>query len=258
MRRTGSLTDAATDLLLGSRCVGCLRPGRLLCADCALALDVPARSAWPTPVPAGLVTPWTAADYADTARALVLGHKEQAMHGLRRPLALLLARAVAAALADAAAGSAPVVLVPVPSRTATVRTRGHDPTWTTTRLAARLLRGTGYDLSAMRMLHLRPGVADQSGLDAVARAANLGGSMCCPTASVRRLRARHTRAALVVCDDVLTTGATAREAQRALEATGLRVVAAATVAATRRRLPPRGGAHSETSGVALSWGPRMA
>jgi predicted amidophosphoribosyltransferase len=227
--------DAAVDLLLGSRCVGCDRPGRLLCPACTGLLSGPARVAWPSPVPPGLVTPWAAAEYAGPARALVLGHKERAMHALRGPLARLLARAVAGALEDAGLAAAPAVLVPVPSRSVTVRARGHDPTWTITRGAARLLRHAAYDASALRMLHFRARVADQSGLDAAGRAANLAGSMCCPTSSLRRLGRRRPEAVLVVCDDVLTTGATAREAQRALEASGLRVVAVAMTAATRKR-----------------------
>jgi predicted amidophosphoribosyltransferase len=236
-----ALADATVDLLLGSRCVGCDRPGRLLCAACADGLAEPARVAWPTPVPPGLVTPWTAAEYAGPARALVLGHKERAMHALRGPLARLLARSVAAALEDAGLAAGPAVLVPVPSRPATVRARGHDPTWTITRGAARLLRHAAYDANALRMLHFRARVADQSGLDAAARAANLAGSLCCPASSLRRLARRRPEALLVVCDDVLTTGATAREAQRALVASGLRVVAVATAAATRKRVGPGTG-----------------
>ena len=45
------------------------------------------------------------------------------------------------------------------------------------------------------------------------------------------------RARIVVCDDVITTGVTLRESQRALEAVGLEVAAVAAVAATRRRIP---------------------
>jgi predicted amidophosphoribosyltransferase len=230
------LTDAAVDLLLGSRCVGCERPGRLVCPACATTLSEPAWPAWPSPTPGGLVAPWTAAEYADVARALVLGHKERAMHGLRGPLSDLLARAVRAAADDAGISGLPLVLTPVPSRPATVRARGHEPKWTITRGAAARLRRPGHDVRAARLLRLRVRVEDQAGLDATARAANLAGSMACPSRALRRLAARTPHALVVVCDDVLTTGATAREAQRALEASGLTVLAVATAAATRRRI----------------------
>ena len=238
--RIALLADAAVDLLLGSRCVGCDLPGRLLCPGCATTLQEPARPAWPRPVPAGLATPWTGAEYADVARSLVLGLKERGMHGLRRPLAELLARAVRGAVAEVVTSDAALVLVPVPSLPATVRSRGHDPTWTMTRVAAARLRRDGYDVRAVRMLRIRRQVADQAGLDASRRAANLAGSMWCPSRSLQRLArslgARRTNVSTVVCDDVLTTGSTAREAQRALEASGLSVLAVATAAATRKRI----------------------
>ncbi|MGH3335009.1 MAG: ComF family protein, partial [Nocardioides sp.] len=125
------------------------------------------------------------------------------------------------------------VLVPVPSRPGSARARGHDPTDALTRDAARLLRRQGYDARRARLLVSRGAVADQAGLDSAARAANLAGSMFCPTARLRRVAGRRLH--VVVCDDVLTTGATAREAQRALEAVGLEVTGIATAAATRLR-----------------------
>ncbi len=229
--------DGSLDLVLGGACVGCARPGRALCDGCRAALPDGGRPAWPSPVPAGLVPPWAAADYDGTVRAMVLAHKEHRVLALRAPLGRLLAHALGSALAELPDG--PVVLVPVPSRPGTARARGHDPTWSLTARAARLARADGYDVVAMRLLRSRSGVLDQAGLDAVARAGNLAGSMHCPASSLRRLGARRPRARVVVCDDVLTTGSTAREAQRALESVGLAVVALAAVAATRRRHPGR-------------------
>jgi predicted amidophosphoribosyltransferase len=228
---TESLLEGALDLLLGGCCVGCARWGRLLCATCARELPGRAAPAWPAPAPAGLVEPWAAATYADTVRSMVLGLKERRLLGLAAPLARLLAAAVAEELPR----GSPVVLVPVPSRPATVRARGHDPTHKITARAARLLRRAGLDVEARRLLRQRRGVLDQAGLDAVQRAANLAGSMRASTSAVgRAIRRGPVRA--VVCDDVLTTGSTAREAQRALEATGLEVVRVAVVAATPRRI----------------------
>ena len=230
---TETVGDGALDLLLGGVCVGCGEPGRLLCPACDDELPLGAAPAWPTPVPGGLVEPWAAGSYDGTLRAMVIGLKERRLLSLARPLARLLAQAVATGLEV----DAPVVLVPVPSRSSTVRARGHDPTHAISQGAAALLRAAGGHVEARRMLRLRPGVVDQAGLGAEDRAANLAASMHCPGAGVRRLAGHLDRAQLVVCDDVLTTGSTAREAQRALEAVGLDVVRVAVVAATRRRRP---------------------
>lgn len=229
---TGIL-DGSVDLLIGGRCVGCGRPGRLLCPGCAAHLPSTGLPAWPTPSPAGLAPPWAAAEYDGLPRAMVLGHKEHRLLALGPPLGLMLASALSAALEDVPPG--PVVLVPVPSRPASLRSRGHDPTAVITRRAARRMRAAGYDVLVTPMLRTRPGVVDQAGLGAVERGLNLAGSMHCPGSALRRLAARRSHARVVVCDDVITSGATAREAQRALEAVGLHVAAIAVVAATRRR-----------------------
>jgi predicted amidophosphoribosyltransferase len=224
------LGDAARDLLLGTHCVGCAHPGRLLCRECADLLPTGAAVAWPSPTPPGLVAPFAAGDYDGTIRAMVLGHKERRLLALRRPLAELLAQAVAGP-----GVTGPLVLVPVPSRRASVRARGHDPTYSLTSGAAACLRAGGVDAVAWPLLRLLPGVVDQAGLDATERAANLAGSMACSVPALRRLARSRRGARVIVCDDVLTTGATVREAQRALESVGLAVAAAAVVAATKRR-----------------------
>ena len=233
MTLLSALLDAGADLLLGSACVGCGEPGRVLCPHCRSGLPADAVDAWPTPTPAGLARPFATGAYDGALRAMVVGHKERRLLGLTRPLGDLLATSVLAA----AGPTAPLLLVPVPSRPAAVRARGHDPTLAMTRRAARTLRSADRDVHIACLLRTRPGVADQAGLDADQRHANLAGSMACPTRAVRRLAG--LRAHVVVCDDVITTGATAREAQRALEAAGVAVLAVAAVAATTRRHPSR-------------------
>ena len=234
MSAGSGLRDAAADLLLGSACVGCERPGRLLCVGCRQTLVPRPVPVWPTPTPAGLVEPWAASEYADVVRAMILGHKERGLWSLRRPLGVLLAASVQAATCELAG---PVVLVPVPSRPAVVRARGLDVTCALVDAAVGRLRAAGQPVSRHRLLAVAGTVGDQAGLDAGQRWANLEGSMRCRGDALRRLARRLPEAHVVVCDDVLTTGATAREAQRALESVGLGVRAIATVAATRRRHP---------------------
>ncbi len=234
MGAMGQLRDDAADLLLGGRCVGCERPGRVLCRACLASLPTASAAHEVSTTSAGLVVPtWAAGPYDGLLRSLVIGHKEHGLLALGRPLARVLAASVAAAV-DALRAEGPVVLVPVPSRAATVRARGHDATAAMTRGAARLL---GPDVVVAPLLRSRRGVVDQAGLDVVARGANLAGSMAGRGGVLARLVRGTPAAHVVVCDDVVTTGSTAAEAVRALGALGVPVLCVAAVAATPRRRP---------------------
>ena len=96
-----------------------------------------------------------------------------------------------------------------------------------------VLRSGGVRATVFAVLRLRPGVDDQAGLGSRERAANLAGSMWVPS----RYMALVQGCAVVPVDDVLTSGATLREAARALRAAGAEVPGVAAVAATVRRLP---------------------
>jgi predicted amidophosphoribosyltransferase len=227
--------DAWLDLVHGGTCAGCGSPGRALCGVCAAALPRRSRVVRPTPCPPGLARCFAAGEYADLLRALVLAHKERGAYPLARPLGAALATAARPALPRT---EVPVLLVPVPSRAPVVRERGHDPMLRIARSAASALGG---DVGVGRLLETRTAVRDQAGLSAGERAANLAGSMRVRAGPRARLARRRTPVSLLVVDDVLTTGATVREAQRALEDAGLRVRAVVAIAATRRVRPPGAG-----------------
>lgn len=228
--------DAWLDLVHGAGCVGCPAPGRSLCRSCADRLPLGAIAVRPTPCPDGLAACFAAGEYADLLRALVLAHKEQGTFSLAGPLGRLLATAADRAIAPSEGGS--TVLVPVPSRSEVVRSRGHDPVLRLVRVAARELRWRGHRVQVCQVLEQRGVVLDQAGLGAAERAANLTGSMGVRAAGRAALVRDGRPLSLLVCDDVLTTGATAREAQRALQDAGVPVRAVVTVAATRKRNPP--------------------
>ena len=85
------------------------------------------------------------------------------------------------------------------------------------------------------VLRMAGTVKDQSGLDAQARAVNLRGGVLLPDRWAARLSGDGVRVVLV--DDIITTGASLAAAAVALRRTGIEVVGAALVAATRRRTP---------------------
>lgn len=212
-----ALIDALA-VLLPVRCAGCGANDRVFCAPCRdeLRMHHPMLLEFEA-LPAVAST----LRYEGAARRAILALKEQGRTDVARHLAPALAAALAAVI-GATAASGPVELVTVPSSRAAFRRRGFEP-------IAVLLQRVGITVDRPVLRWMRD-TGQQKTLDRAGHSTNLAGS----------LRAREPLAGrrFVLVDDVVTTGATLREAIRALHAADAVVVGVATLAWTPRRFDP--------------------
>ncbi|BCJ64308.1 ComF family protein [Polymorphospora rubra] len=232
MVAAAGLWDALTDLVLPASCAGCradrtpLRAGA--CAACAADLQaLRAGPVRPTPAPPGLPDCVALGPYAGVLRESLLSYKERGRHGLARPLGRLLAEVVATAVGP----DRPVLLVPVPSTARAARARHGDHLGRLTRHAARRLRGAGWRVRVARPVRALPR-PDSAELTSAQRARAAGAAFRLRSPSVRAVAAGRR---VVVLDDIVTTGATLAAVTTLLAAAGVRVDAAAVLAATRKR-----------------------
>jgi ComF family protein len=196
-------------------CVGCGLEDRVVCGQCRTQLmpEVVTRT-----LATGLPV-YTALIYDSVVRKVLLALKEDG----RTEIARFLAEPLRAALHTAfqptprPTRTAKTELAPVPTSSAAWRRRGFDPVWL-------LCCRAGYRPS--RVLVSTRRTQSQKTLGEDDRATNLAGSM--------RVRRDLTGRRFVIVDDVLTTGATLREAQRAIEEAGGEVLSAVAVTYTRR------------------------
>ena len=199
----------ALALLLAAACPGCDRGGTLLCDGCRRLLRAEPHE---VRTPQGLVV-HAALRFDGVPARMIRRLKEDGATLLARPLG----HALSGVLLPHASGA---LVVPVPTSLAAFRRRGY-------RVPELLVRRGG--AAPQRLLAPARRTGDQRGLGRDARARNVAGSM---RATAAASRAEQT--AVVIVDDVVTTGATIDEAARALRAAGLAPVCAVALAATPR------------------------
>lgn len=214
----------ALDVLAPTTCSGCGAVDRALCRTCRAALAAHP-SANRIGESADPLTVHSAMIYGGVPRRVLLALKEtgrtDAAGALAWPIRAAIAEALRTALADGVLSRAGYVeLATIPSSRAAFRTRGYVPVELV--LAAAGLRST-------RALRTARQTADQAGLQFDERARNRAGSL--------RARPRMRGRDVLLVDDILTTGATLLEARRALRTAGARLVGAAVIARTERRIP---------------------
>jgi len=226
----------AADIAFPPRCAGCGRPGARFCAACRASLaslPAPVCDLCGYPLSEGETSPCAACRRPPALAALAPlrsaaffeGPLRQALHNLKYKRDIILADTLAQVLAQAwrAYDLPGALVVPVPLSPQRFRERGYNQ-------AALLAQGFA-DLAglacapqgAARVRH----TASQVGLPASRRWENMAGAF---KAEARAVRGR----AVILIDDVCTTGSTLRACAEALMAAGAAGVWGLTVARARR------------------------
>lgn len=197
--------------LFSYRCAGCGQLARTTCEHCASKIAL-----CPTPNCSDAIV---ALSYDGLVRDLMLAFKYQN----HRTLATLFADHLVSILRKTAEINSIDVVTWVPTTCERRIARGHDQAETLARLIGRLLG------IPVRKLLIRETVGHQTGKSRENRL--IGISL--------RARSMNTPIKVLVVDDVVTTGATMRSAQRALYQAGAASVICAAVASTPAPAPRR-------------------
>lgn len=190
------------EALLPSTCASCRKVGLSICKNCLDELQPNPRR-----VDRGILG-WAAIEYGSVATNAINAFKEHGRTALLGDFCRLLDEI------DLPAGA---VLVGLPSAQTSTRKRGFVPAeLLAERLARRRLLRSAHALVFTRKID------DQAKLTKLERETNLSGAML----------AKPVSGAVVLVDDVVTTGASLREAARAMAAAGNQVVGFVTIAET--------------------------
>lgn len=209
-----ALLERGLDLLFPPVCVGCRRVGRWICPRCWPRVRwIAERSCLRCKAPSSDAICLGCAGASSSCQSVVAvavfeGVGREAVHALKYQGRHAIAGMMGKLMAQAAAGLEFDLIVPVPLHRTRMRERGYDQAALLARTVAQRLQRT-YQREALE--RIRP-TLQQTTLKAEARRANVAGAF----QSTRQLEGD----AILLVDDVSTTGATLDAAATALKAAG--------------------------------------
>jgi predicted amidophosphoribosyltransferase len=210
-------------LVLPLECGGCGAPSTKWCGGCAHQLEVKAGEPH-------LVSPrvdpgvpvLSLGRYAGPRREAIVAVKDHGRADLIAPLAVALQAGLERLLTWGVVGT-PLTIVPAPTRRSAARRRGGDPVTRMARAATAGLRDVP-DIHVVAALRLRGLARDSVGLSSADRQRNIAGRVKITMPS------KALAGAVLLVDDIVTTGATASESVRVLHIAGAHVVGVLVIA----------------------------
>jgi ComF family protein len=203
------------DLVYPKKCPGCHIPSINICVDC--------KNLWQGPpvtivLNQNRVPVISVAQYRNEVRSVLLAYKENGERESGKVLTEALIRARLEIVRDSIC-----TLVPMPSNPKSIRRRGRDFMM---ELCTQVSIQSGDKV--LSLFTVNRNVKDQSKLDEKQRSQNLVGAFDCNSKNLNLA----LRSPVILVDDLLTTGATLREAVRALGQRGVVPIGAITAAHT--------------------------
>lgn len=168
------------------------------------------------------MTVYSAIPYSPVARNILLAAKEQNIKSADQ-LVLIALRASLLVLSQK---NSSCTLVPIPSRASSNRRRGRD---FVSEIAISIGKEMG--VAVLPLLEHQRTIRDQSMLNISSRRENLAMALSVKT----EFLGNYSGESVVILDDLVTTGATINEANRALTRGGFKVQGAATACMALRR-----------------------
>jgi ComF family protein len=212
-----NLFEEVLNIVMPARCIWCGQIGSVLCGVCFENIKHPIRK-----VSRLEISGYAVSTYSEQIATLIHEFKENQQLSLANNLAEVMWPGLQSFELEK------VLLVPMPSKKSSFAKRGFNPAEELAkRISRKAARSAKIRVGVSSCLKITSPVADQAALSGEARRTNLGGSM--------RLAGFPTGYSAILIDDVVTTGATLREAQRCLSQAGAMVQGFLTFAET----PPR-------------------